>query len=301
MVVGGGAEGGGADCSAVTGGRRLDQPAFALGTQPDRNRTARPRTTCFPIRASSARIAVSLQGAGAERMPFTITDRDRLIKDPRGFMDGIACMVSGSCYKPEFKGHPDLLTFEDVTFGRAYRDVAIGRDYGSVEIPYLVLRKATSDDTVVFPAYLIEYEDGKTPTTVLGSAASLAFTANMNGCTLGIGSQSAPNGSLIVTHSNARGQPSQAANTAMQRQAANTEMQRRQASAVVGRKGKLFEPEHYRSEDKQAIAFGYRNGKGMWEFAYVSWRRVAKGNTDNQVPIVKSYGVKDIATNSVSL
>lgn len=218
-------------------------------------------------------------------MPFTAEDRDRLIRDPRGFMDGIACMVSQSCATPTLRGHADLLTFDDCPYMRAFRQLDHGADVILRDIPYLILRKAEPDDTVVFPAYLIEYEPGGAPRTVLGTEAALAFTANMNGCTLGIGSQRGPGSACLVTHANAVGQGSQAANTAAQRW---------DASLVVGRRGRLFEPEHYRTHDKQAVTFAFRD-RGLWRFAYLSYKLspVAVGF------VVKSYGVQDVVTNRV--
>ncbi|WP_206935699.1 hypothetical protein [Roseococcus thiosulfatophilus] len=219
-------------------------------------------------------------------MPFTADDRDRLIRDPRGFMDGIACMVSQSCSTPSLRGHPDLLTFDDCRYMRAFRQESYGSDTILRDIPYLILRMAVPDDSVVFPAYLIEFEAGGAPRTVLGTGAGLAFTANMNGCTLGIGSQRGPGSACIVTHSNAVGQGSQDANTRAQRIA---------AAPIIGRRGRLFEPEHYRSDDKQATTFAYREG-GMWRFAYISYKL-----TPGAVGfVVKSYGVRDVTTNSVA-
>lgn len=215
-------------------------------------------------------------------MSFTTQDRDRLLADPRAFMNGIACFVSGTCSKPTLWGQPDDLTFADYGGAVGYRLIEIGDDFGMERVPVYMLRKKRETDTVWFKAYLVEYEDNKTPITVLGQAARLCFTANMNGCTFGIGSQSGPNGSLVVTHSNSRGHGSTEG---------NIDDQRLKAGFLVGQGGRLFEPEHYRSNDKQSITFGFRSPGHLWEFCFLSYR-LAQGR-------ITSYGVHDIRTNQV--
>lgn len=217
-------------------------------------------------------------------MPFSAADRDRLVASPRAFLDRAAVMVAASCAKPTLSGKPDLLTLEQDEGTKAYRQIQIGSDYGMDRVPYYILRKATSADTVTFSAYLVEYQDGKTPITVLGTAATMCFTANMNGCTFGIGSQANANAGLVVTHSNSRGFASQEENAADQRF---------RASHVVGPDGRLFEPEHYRSNNKQSITFGYRSPGQLWRFCFLSYQRhIGEGR-------ITTYGVQDVVTNQV--
>jgi hypothetical protein len=68
-------------------------------------------------------------------------------------------------------------------------------------VPNYLLRKAGPRDSIYFDAYIIEYKPANTPLSILGTEATLAFTANMNGCTFGIGAQSTAANGVVVTHS----------------------------------------------------------------------------------------------------
>jgi hypothetical protein len=120
--------------------------------------------------------------------------------------------------------------------------------------------------------------------TVLGNKATMCFTANMNGCTLGIGSQATSADPVVVTHSNSRGHGSQAANTADQAL---------KAGAVVGTGGELFQPEDYRPHgQRQSITFGARSQGAKWQFYFLSYTRKSG--------IIKSYGAKPVSTTKVT-
>jgi hypothetical protein len=202
-------------------------------------------------------------------MAFTASDCEALLKDPRSFLDGIYFTVAGDCFQPSKSQEPDQLTFGEPDRPQiAYRltDVGSGGDSGMIRIPVYKLRKATNTDgkAVIFDAYLVEYEAGKTPQTVLWNKATLCFTANMNGCTFGIGSQIGPADPVLVTHSNSQGMGSDAA---------RAQDQRSNANAVIGDGGVLLEPEHYRTYEKQALTFGFRSTGQKWKFCYLSYRR----------------------------
>ncbi len=218
-------------------------------------------------------------------MPFTEQDRDALVNTPLLFLDGVALQVSNSCYRPLSAGRPDRLTLDEYPAMTAYRLRIVNGDVHMNQIRCFMLRQAEGGDAVTFEAYLAEYQSGRTPLTVLGTRAQLCFTANMNGCTFGIGHQATPESGLVVTHSNSRGGGSQEANIARQR---------RLASLVVGPGGVLFEPEHYRTNEKNSITFGYRSPGQRWRFASLAYR-VWPGNR------ITSYGVRNIVTNQVQL
>lgn len=213
---------------------------------------------------------------------FDEAARDRFVADPVAFIDNAALMIAGSVSRPELRGQPDRLTLEYQPTATAYRQIDIGDDVGMQWVPFYILRKARPDDAATFRAYIIEYVDGETPMTTLGREARLAFTANMNGCTLGIGSQPTRHDALVVTHSNSRGFGSQDANTADQRA---------RAGAVVGAGGRLFEPSAYRTHGKQSITFGVRPRGRKWAFHFLSYRR-AQGR-------VTTYGVRPVITSRV--
>jgi len=214
---------------------------------------------------------------------FTVADRDRLLADPIAFLDNAAISVAGSVYKPDHFGKPDRLTLVPDEHTPAYKLIQIGSDFGMRAIPHYLLKKAGPRDAMYFDAYIIEYVATKTPISILGTEATLAFTANMNGCTLGIGSQATASDCLVVTHSNSQGHGSQAANTADQA---------KKATAVVGEGALLFEPTTYRTNDKMSITFGVRSRNEKWSFHYLSYRRANQRIT--------SYGVQTIGTNQFS-
>lgn len=214
-------------------------------------------------------------------MPFTITDRDNLLNDPKGFLGNAFVMVPESCYKPDLKGHPDLLTLEELPDTQAYKEVDLGTDFGVERIRAFNLKKADQHSTVVFPAYIVEYEKGGTPTTVLGTVGSLAFTATMNGCTFGIGTQRSPSSSVVVTHSNSSGFGSN--------RTGQYDDQRSNVSSALGGTGALLDPVDYRNGSTNATTFGYRETGTLWKFAYIAWRPIGGGR-------FKTYGVRDIDT-----
>jgi len=94
---------------------------------------------------------------------------------------------------------------------------------------------------------------------MLGDAATYMFTAEMSGCTLGLGSPN-PDGSRLVFHSNLKS----GGNT--QRQDQMTEL------AKVGVSSTTLKPSNYRNQELgpgvlQITPFGIRE-KGKWKLYY---------------------------------
>jgi len=153
-----------------------------------------------------------------------------------------------------------------------------------------------------FRSYIADYEQGKTTYTTLGANrhAEFCFTANMNGCTFGLGMQ-APDGTLIVSHGNAANtgttrnfDSSLMSNPATQIPALQTAIQYTRAKEGHGIGGQVFEPSHYRIGQRQSVTFGYRPraGTGQWQFYYISYTR-ASG-------VYTSYGVNPMPTNIIT-
>jgi hypothetical protein len=172
------------------------------------------------------------------------------------------------------------------------------RDSDNAAIPVWQVSKAP-DGEPYFRSYIADYEQGTTVFTTLGANehAEFCFTANMNGCTFGLG-HPAPDGTLIVSHGNAANTGDhqnfdgslmgRAGNTALQ-----TSIQYSQAKAGHGVGGQVFEPEHYRIGQRQSVTFGYRaRGTGVWSFYFVSYTR-AQG-------VYTSYGVQPMQTNAIT-
>ncbi|MEM6537548.1 MAG: hypothetical protein AAF668_07445 [Pseudomonadota bacterium] len=211
---------------------------------------------------------------------FNVAERDRLLSDPVAFINNAAFSVSASAYEPELFGRPDRLTMVPDSSVPAYRLFEIGDDIGMRRVPHYLIKKAGPRDNMYFDAYIIEYKERNTPITILGTEAQLAFTANMNGCTLGIGSQKSATDALVVTHANSKGKGSQQA---------NTDDQATKSRAVAGAGATLLEPTTYRTNDKMAITFGVRKPTERWRFYYLSYKR-SQGR-------ITTYGVHEVTTN----
>lgn len=176
------------------------------------------------------------------------------------------------------------------------------RDSDQAAIPVWQVVKAPEGEAY-FRSYIADYEQGTTVFTTLGANehAEFCFTANMNGCTFGLGVQ-ASDGTLVVSHGNA-------ANTGRHRNFDNSligprnatggpgttalqaSIQYSRAKAGHGPNGQVFEPEHYRLGQRQSVTFGYRpRGSGAWSFYFVSYIRGGGQIT--------SFGVQPMPTNT---
>ena len=176
---------------------------------------------------------------------------------------------------------------------------------GGLAIPVWQVSKAPKGEAY-FRSYIADYEQGATTFTMLGANehAEFCFTANMNGCTFGLGIQ-AGDGTLIVSHGNA-------ANTGLRQNydssaigpvgllspgktAMQNALQLSRALAGHGPGGRVFEPEHYRFTNRLSVTFGYRPrvGPGNWTFYFINYTRAGLQ--------VVSYGVQPMPTNSLTI
>ena len=220
---------------------------------------------------------------------FTRSIRKIFEDDPVGFLDNIGLMISQTIADHEAADdRPVRLTFKAMN-NPAVRDRTGNRE----KIQCYMLTKAKPGETG-FDAYIAKYKQGSTTPTTLGTAARLCFTANMNGCTFGIGNQQA-DGTLLVTHGNAAGHPtsrgfreksSAAAATALQ-----TAIQYTEAKDALGVGSRVFEPEHYRIDGKQSVTFGVLNNRNKWRFYSMSYKR------ENGTAI--NFGVNPVGTNVI--
>ncbi len=134
---------------------------------------------------------------------------------------------------------------------------------------YRVVKAGAS--AAYFRAYIADYEEGSTTFTTLGTNmnALFCFTVNMNGCTFGMGSQAMANGTLVVSHGNAKNAgphkniPSILGDdgpltAAMQ---ISKQYQRAKDGHVTGR---VFAPEHYRADAQNSTTFLYRSQNELW-------------------------------------
>jgi hypothetical protein len=76
------------------------------------------------------------------------------------------------------------------------------RNNTTISVPVMQVERANSTDKGAFLTWIVDYAQNDIKYKTLSSARSFCFTATMNGCTFGIGSQ-APNGVVTVSHANA--------------------------------------------------------------------------------------------------
>lgn len=167
---------------------------------------------------------------------------------------------------------------------------------GTVIPLYKIVRSNPGE--AYFRSYIADYQQGATTFTTLGSNphSQFCFTANMNGCTFGIG-QPQPDGKLVVSHGNAANATGitniptylkPETKTALQ---VATQYTRAKEGHVGG--GRVFEPSHYRIGARQSVTFGYRPVGAPWQFHYISYIRGNGG-------AYTSYGVGPIMTNHLA-
>jgi hypothetical protein len=98
---------------------------------------------------------------------------------------------------------------------------------------------------------------------MLGDNADLMFTAEMSGCTFGVGSPG-PNGAVRVCHAN--DMTAGAGGGASAQQAS----QLASTNALLGNNAKVFGPDNYRQVtsdfETRATVVGIRGQNGNWEF-----------------------------------
>ncbi|MDA1075607.1 MAG: hypothetical protein O3A63_12735 [Proteobacteria bacterium] len=222
-------------------------------------------------------------------MSFTQDECRSFLADPPGWLDSVAISVSNLISTPSVKGKPDKLTFRP-SAGSGFRSA------GSKEtpIPVYMLSKAKEDE-VSFDAYIAEYVQGKTTPTMLGGDASLCFTANMNGCTFGIGTQATPADSLLVSHGNAAGSKGLSGLAGVVKPSTILEIQnsvQHTWAREVHGTGQVFEPEHYRTGGRQSITFGWREQGKKWKFFFQSYEKVSGSKW-------LVHGVNPVGTNQI--
>jgi len=124
---------------------------------------------------------------------------------------------------------------------------------------------ALATDPETFFAYVCPYAQDQSLSKQLGDAASLMFTAEMSGCSFGIGIPG-PNGSVLVMHSNE-------SLLATRESTAPQALGQLQRLTEGGATNKMLLPENYRRVDDdnfidhRATTVGIRKGR-KWEFWY---------------------------------
>ncbi len=226
-----------------------------------------------------------------------MTAVQELEADPVGFIRHYLLKIANSCNDPPPQAYQAdgtiLLTLEDVTniYGGVQRDrnrkgvYALnnwiqGTTQSKATRIYRV-RPAVATDAESFAAYICPYRTDASLSKQLGNAASLMFTAEMSGCSFGIGIQS--KAGVLVMHSNEARLATQDS-TDPQVQGQLQALQTGNASA------RMLQPGMYRhvdddGMDTRSTTLGIRVG-GKWEFWYQNFN-FGVGNGDKIIRVSK--------------
>ena len=191
-----------------------------------------------------------------------------LTTNPKAMLDLMdnALIMTGKLKNSTVYGRPQMLKLVPDRVFRAYRKRRV-RKNKTLEVLYLM----HADGSPGFPSYILDYEKGQVSYQVLDREANYCFTITMNGCTFGIGSPT-PDGSVLVTHSNAHGNlegGGEGVSQAMRQRALARAFHRPNVS--------LFEPDSYRKGNRNVTTFGIRT-KGAWQFYYQAYESAGGGS-----------------------
>jgi hypothetical protein len=144
------------------------------------------------------------------------------------------------------------------------------------------LRTKKPTDPRGLTAYFCPYENNQTKALMLKNAAQWMFTATMDGCTFGVGSQTpGAMGSVRVAHANTSSIASPDRNVQIATPGgvvsggdAKNRMQALLATSHVGPGGLLIEPPSYMADnlENKATTFGYHQLGGPWTFKALKYR-----------------------------
>ncbi len=149
-------------------------------------------------------------------------------------------------------------------------------------------------DPFTFQAYFCPYADDSCLGVVLGHAASIMLTTQMDGCSFGRGSVT-ENGEVLVFHANAKtGNNTRAAMTNAQDKMLRTAFR----SQGVFMKGTLAPNDYLKSKNDTfyaATTFGEKDAKGRWNF-YAQRFSVEYGGAGFRYGLkeVVRYGLKEV-------
>lgn len=224
---------------------------------------------CFPARAPrhNARNKEPAQPMSADQ---------EFARDPLAFMSRnivIPCVPSGEPtgdWGMDADGCVQVYVREHET----YRQGNLG---GKVHNLWLAKKKT---GVATLKIYWLTYSNNTSPSKMLGAKAGYMFTAGMNMCSLGVGSQDGT-GACLVSHANAVGDQINAGNH--QGNQAQIDRQNQQLAGVFAGKGEelagIVSPDNYMSDQDgaffwNATNFGVLNQQRIWTFYTHRWKKL---------------------------
>ncbi|WP_426169332.1 hypothetical protein [Sandarakinorhabdus sp. DWP1-3-1] len=172
-------------------------------------------------------------------------------------------------------------------------NIAVGVVGGVVAGGVYKMRRRAATDTNGLNVYFCPYSNNSTKPLMLGNGALWMFTATMDGCTFGVGSQGpGSNGNVRVCHANnaSQARPDIVFGGDTGR-AAQGRMQAMFARSHVGPDGMLIEPASYMGDDfgQKATTFGTHAHGAAWGFRALTYRQAGNvfthgGIVDYPVP-----------------
>jgi hypothetical protein len=150
---------------------------------------------------------------------------------------------------------------------------------GKVHNLWLAKKKT---DVATLKIYWLTYDNNKSPSKMLGPKAGYMFTAGMNMCSLGVGSQNGT-GSCLVSHANAVG--NQLVTRAAHGNQAQINQQNQQLTNVFATHGEtlagVVSPDNYMSDQDgeffwYATNFGILNENRIWNFYTHRWKKLGQ-------------------------
>lgn len=224
---------------------------------------------------------------------ITMTPAQRLLVDPVTFLqNNLLVVMDPDVWHPkqeqlDKKFRAKLTLADMVEAGYIFRPGPPKRSglFGSkkpqqakAEGLYMVqMADAKTDPGNTFLSYICPYKDDRGGSMVLGGDADIMVTAEMSGCTFGIGSQGPLSKARMVMHANAK---SAGTEGSINPQAI---AQRQMVTGGLGAKARLWEPRQYRRTDNEldtrSTIIGVRSATGEWNFYAQKYNADMEGRT----------------------
>lgn len=209
---------------------------------------------------------------------ITMTPAQQLLVDPVTFLQNNLLIVHGELWHPKqsqldnkHRVKLKLYNMEDDGYFLEPGPGMFSRLFGSKRTqkapPQGMFRVELADANTspqdAFLSYVCPYQEDVGGTMVLGGDADIMITAEMTGCTFGIGSAAPKSGARMVMHANA------ASSGTAKSAAPQAKAQREMVTGGLGANAALWEPHQYRRSsktDNRSTIIGVRSPQGDWNF-----------------------------------